>query len=41
MAWTKQVRCKNTQNTTQAMNASVTVKNLPLPTGIKDEGELL
>ena len=41
MARTKQVRRKNVQSTTQVTNARVAVQNLPLPNGIKEEGELL
>ena len=41
MAHTKQVNRKTVQSAPQATNASMTVQGLPLPTGIKDEGELL
>ena len=41
MAHTKQIKRKHVQNIAQATNANETVQNLPLPTGIKDEGELL
>ena len=41
MAQTKQVRRKNVQNITQATNTRTTVQSLPLPNGIKEEGELL
>ena len=41
MARTKQVHRKSILNTTPAMNASTTVQGLPLPTGVKNEGEFL
>ena len=41
MALTKQVQRKNVQSTTRATNASTTIQSLPLPNGIKEEGELL
>ena len=41
MARTKQNHHKKVQSTAQAMNANATVQGLPLPIGIKDEGELL
>ena len=41
MAHTKQVQWKNTQSITRVTNASTTVQSLPLPNGIKEEGELL
>ena len=41
MARTKQVRWKEAQSTTRATNASTTIQSLPLPNGIKEEGELL
>ena len=41
MAPTKQVQRKNVQSMVRATNASTTVQSLPLPNGIKEEGELL
>ena len=41
MAQTKQVQRKNIQNTTQATNTRTMVQSLPLPNGVKEEGELL
>ena len=41
MARTKQIRRKNAQGMTRVTNASTTVQNLPLPNGIKEEGEFL
>ena len=41
MAHTKQVQRKNTQSMTRVTHASTTVQSLPLPNGIKEEGELL
>ena len=41
MARTKQVQQKKAQNMAQATNTSATVQGLPLPNGIKEEGELL
>ena len=41
MACTKQVQRKTTQNVARVTHANVTVQSLPLPNGIKEEGELL
>ena len=41
MAHTKQVQRKNTQNVARVTQADMTVQSLPLPNGIKEEGELL
>ena len=41
MAHTKQVQRKNTQNVARVTQADVMVQSLPLPNGIKEEGELL
>ena len=41
MARTKQVQRKNVQSMARFTNASTTVQSLPLPNGIKEEGELL
>ena len=41
MARTKQVQRKDVQSMTTVTNASTTVQSLPLPNGIKEEGELL
>ena len=41
MAHTKQVQRKNTQNVARVTHADATVQSLPLPNGIKEEGELL
>ena len=41
MARTKQIRRKNAQGMTRVTNVSTTVQSLPLPNGIKEEGELL
>ena len=41
MARTKQVQRRNVQSMARITNASTTVQSLPLPNGIKEEGELL
>ena len=41
MARTKQVQRKKTQNVARVTQADTTVQSLPLPKGIKEEGELL
>ena len=41
MARTKQVQRKNIQNVIRVTQADTTVQSLPLPSGIKEEGELL
>ena len=41
MACTKQVQRQNTQNVARITHADTTVQSLPLPNGIKEEGELL
>ena len=41
MARTKQVQRKNTQSIARITHANMTVQSLPLPNGIKEEGELL
>ena len=41
MARTKQVQKENVQSMARVTNASTTVQSLPLPNGIKEEGELL
>ena len=41
MACTKQIQWKNVQGMGRVTNASTTVQSLPLPKGIKEEGELL
>ena len=41
MAHTKQVKRKNVQGMMQTTNTRATVESLPLPNGIKEEGELL
>ena len=41
MAHTKQVQRKNTQSMARITNAHMTVQSLPVPNGIKEEGELL
>ena len=41
MACTKQIQRKNVQGMARVTNASTAVQSLPLPKGIKEEGELL
>ena len=41
MARTKQVQRKEVKSVKRAINTGDTILNLPLPTGIKEEGELL
>ena len=41
MARTKQVQRKDTQKVTRVTHADMMVQSLPLPSGIKEEGELL
>ena len=41
MARTKQVQWKEVQSVKRAINIDDTIQSLPLPTGIKEEGELL
>ena len=41
MTHTKQVQRKSVQGMARVTNASTTVQSLPLPKGIKEEGELL
>ena len=41
MAHTKQVQRKNTQKVTKVTHADAMVQSLPLPNGVKEEGELL
>ena len=41
MARTRQIQQKNVQGMARVTNASTTVQSLPLPKGIKEEGELL
>ena len=41
MTCTKQIQWKNVQGMARVTNASTTVQSLPLPKGIKEEGELL
>ena len=41
MARTKQVQRKKVQNVKRAININDTLQNLPLPTGVKEEGEFL
>ena len=40
MARTKQVQIRNVQSMARVTKASKTVQSLPLPNGIKEEGEL-
>ena len=41
MACTKQVQRKDMQKVTKATHADMMVQSLPLPNGVKEEGELL
>ena len=41
MARTKQVQRKTTPNVARVTHTNATVQSLPLPNGIKEEGELL
>ena len=41
MAHIKQIQWKNVQGMARVTNASTTVQSLPLPKGIREEGELL
>ena len=41
MARTKQVQRKNMQKVTKVTHADAMVQSLPLPNGVKEEGELL
>ena len=41
MARTKQVQRKDTKKVTKATHADTMVQSLPLPNGVKEEGELL
>ena len=41
MARTKQVQRKEIQSAKRATNVSTTIQSLPLPNGIKEEGEFL
>ena len=41
MAHTKQIQRQNVQGMAKVTNASTTVQSLPLPKGIREEGELL
>ena len=41
MACTKQVQRKDTQKVTKVTHADTMVQSLPLPNGVKEEGEIL